>query len=219
MIWTFLNRKHSYLLNRIPIVVCHLTWSLRCLLSFLPDLVFCLLHTSSLTYLVTYFKFNPYLNIILYIELINRKYRDHVEQYKLFNQLNICSKIVGQTLEKLDDSAYYNNLLRLANNIVSDPNHILHNEFELLPSNRRYRVPRFHKVRLKHSFEHQTILELNKKRNQKSRVLWTRCSSKYKYKYRKRVRYNVMFKGVQCITCFVPVWMKCMLLFKGCWLL
>ncbi len=64
---------------------------------------------------------------------------------KLFNQLQICSRIVGQPLEKLYDSAY-NNLLRLANNnIVSDLNHVLHNKFELLPSNRRYRVPRFNK--------------------------------------------------------------------------
>jgi hypothetical protein len=84
---------------------------------------------------------------------------------KLFYQLKICSRIVGQPLEKLYDSAYYNNLLRLANNIVSDPNHVLHNEFELLPSNRRYRVPKFNKVRLKNSFVHQAILELNKKPN------------------------------------------------------
>ncbi len=56
---------------------------------------------------------------------------------------------------------YMNNLLRLANNIVSDSNHVLHNEFESLPSNRRYRVPRFNKVMLKHSFVHQAVLELN----------------------------------------------------------
>ncbi len=79
---------------------------------------------------------------------------------KLFNQLKICSRIVGQPLEKLYDSAYNN--LRLANNnIVSDLNHVLHNKFELLPSSRRYRVPRLNKVRLKHSFVHQAILELN----------------------------------------------------------
>jgi len=35
---------------------------------------------------------------------------------KLFNQLKMCSNIVGQPLyEKLYDSAYYNNLPRLAN--------------------------------------------------------------------------------------------------------
>jgi len=31
-----------------------------------------------------------------------------------------------------------------------------------IPSKRRYRVPRFNKVRLKHSFVHQAILTLNK---------------------------------------------------------
>jgi len=32
---------------------------------------------------------------------------------KLYNQLKICSKIIGQPLEKLYDSAYQNNFLRL----------------------------------------------------------------------------------------------------------
>ncbi len=44
----------------------------------------------------------------------------------LFNQLKMSSRIVGQPLDKLND------LLRLADNIVSDPNHVLHNELELL---------------------------------------------------------------------------------------
>ncbi len=86
---------------------------------------------------------------------------------KLFNYIT-CSRIVGQPLEKLYDLAYYNNLLRIANNIVADSNHVLHNEFVLLLSNRRYSVPSFNRVRLKHSFVHQAILELNKTLNQKS---------------------------------------------------
>ncbi len=87
---------------------------------------------------------------------------------KLFNYIKTCSRIVGQPLEKLYDLAYYNNLLRIANSIVADSNHVLHNEFVLLLSNRRYRVPSFNRVRLKHSFVHQAILELNKTLNQKS---------------------------------------------------
>ncbi len=63
--------------------------------------------------------------------------------------------------------AYYNNLLRLPNNIVADSNHVLHNGFVLLPSNRRYRVPSFNRVRLKHSFVHRAILKLKKTLNQK----------------------------------------------------
>ena len=41
-------------------------------------------------------------------------------------------------------------ILTTSNNIISDPNHVLNSEYELLPSDRRYRVPRFNKVRLKH---------------------------------------------------------------------
>jgi len=40
--------------------------------------------------------------------------------------------------------------------------HTLRKEFELLPSKRRYRVPRFNKLRLKHFFVHKAILGLNK---------------------------------------------------------
>ena len=89
---------------------------------------------------------------------------------KLLHQMKICSKIVGQPLEKFYESAYHNNILRLANTIVSDPNHVLNSEYELLPSNRRYRVPRFNKVRLKHSFVHQSILKLNMEPNPRSNV-------------------------------------------------
>lgn len=43
----------------------------------------------------------------------------------------------------------------------------LHNEFVSLPSNQRYMVLIFNRVRLKHSFVHQVILQLNKALNQK----------------------------------------------------
>ena len=43
----------------------------------------------------------------------------------LLNQIKICSKIVGQPLEKIYESTHHSNILRLANNIVSDPNHVL----------------------------------------------------------------------------------------------
>ena len=62
---------------------------------------------------------------------------------KLMNLLEMCSKIVGQPLQKVYELSYHNNLVRLANNIVSEPNHVLYNEFVLLPSNRRYKVPRY----------------------------------------------------------------------------
>lgn len=79
--------------------------------------------------------------------------------------IKVCSKIVGQHLEGLYEITYHNNTMRLAKNILSDVNHVLNSEYVLLPSARRYSVPRFNKVRLKHSFVHQSILKLNKEPN------------------------------------------------------
>ena len=39
--------------------------------------------------------------------------------------------------------------------------HVLHREYQLLPSNRRFRVPSFNRNRLKYFFIHQSILLLN----------------------------------------------------------
>ena len=79
--------------------------------------------------------------------------------------IKICSKIVGQPLEVLFEAAYHNNTMRLAKNIISDPSHVLNKEYKLLPSGRRYSVPRFDRVRLKQSFIHQSILKLNEECN------------------------------------------------------
>ena len=80
---------------------------------------------------------------------------------QLLQQLSICSKIVGQPLQKLYTSTYDNSVLRLARNITSNTSHVLHGEYRLLPSGRRYGVPSFKKVRLKKSFVHQSTLRLN----------------------------------------------------------
>ena len=91
----------------------------------------------------------------------------------MLHLLKICSKIVAQPCQRLCDSAYHNKLVRLSNNIIdSDPNHVLNSDYELLPSNRRYRVPRFNKVRLKHSFVHQSILIVNTELNPRSNARW-----------------------------------------------
>ncbi len=82
--------------------------------------------------------------------------------------MKICSKIVGQRLEKMYESAYQDNMLRLANNIVSEPNHVLNGEYKLLPSKQRYRIPRFNKIRLKNFFVCQSILKLNMELNPRS---------------------------------------------------
>ncbi len=87
---------------------------------------------------------------------------------KLLHQMKICSKTVGQPLEKMYESAYQDNTVRLANNMVSEPNHVLNGEYELLPSKQRYRIPRFNKIRLKNSFLYQSILKLNMELNPRS---------------------------------------------------
>lgn len=81
----------------------------------------------------------------------------HCFKVKTAPPIWICSKIVDQPFERLYQSTYHNNICRLANNIISDPNHVLISEYELLPSNRRNWVPRYNKVRLKRSFVHQSV--------------------------------------------------------------
>ena len=80
---------------------------------------------------------------------------------QLLQQLNICSKIVGQPLQRLYTTTYDNSILRLARNITSNSSHVLHREYRLLPSGRRYEVPAYKKVKLKRSFVHQSTLRLN----------------------------------------------------------
>ena len=82
---------------------------------------------------------------------------------QMLQQLNICSKIVGQPLQELYASTYDNSMLRLAKNITSNTSHVLYSEYRLLPSGRRYEVPLFKKVRLKKYFVHQSTLMLNRR--------------------------------------------------------
>jgi hypothetical protein len=70
---------------------------------------------------------------------------------KLSQQLKICSKIVGHPLQTIYETAYHKNMLRLANNIVSNSSHVLNREYKLLPSKCRFRVPQFTKIKLEHS--------------------------------------------------------------------
>ena len=85
---------------------------------------------------------------------------------KLRNQvgrlIRVCSKIVGQALEPTFQAAYTKKMLYLARSITSDPTHALFEEYELLPSNRRFRLPRYGRVRMKNAFVHQSVLLLNK---------------------------------------------------------
>ena len=80
---------------------------------------------------------------------------------QLLQQLNICSKIVGQPLQRLYTSTYDSSILRLARNITSNTSHVLHREYRLLPSGRRYGLPTYNKIKLKRSFVYQSTLRLN----------------------------------------------------------
>ena len=64
---------------------------------------------------------------------------------KLLRLRQVAFKIMGvegqPTLQAIFDQA----ALKLAGRIVSDPTHVLHGEYQLLPSGRRYRVPMGHR--------------------------------------------------------------------------
>lgn len=59
---------------------------------------------------------------------------------RLARLLRIRSKIVGQMLESSFQDVYIKKMLSPAGKIMSDPSHILYEEYQLLQSNRRLRV-------------------------------------------------------------------------------
>ena len=83
---------------------------------------------------------------------------------RLGRLVRICSKIVGRTLETGFQEAHRRRILFLARRITSDPTHVLFKEFELLPSNRRFRVPQARLNRLRNSFVSQAVKMLNQAR-------------------------------------------------------
>ena len=83
---------------------------------------------------------------------------------KLGKIVNICSKIIGVQQTSLS-TLYKKQVLNKANSIVRNHHHPLYQEFKLLPSCRRYRVPRTRTNRSKHSFIPTAVSVLNQKRN------------------------------------------------------
>ena len=80
---------------------------------------------------------------------------------KLQRLVQTAMKVMGRT-EKLSlESIYDQSVLRQAQRVLSDPSHILHMEYELLPSGRRYRIPKCKLNRFKHSFVPTSIKILN----------------------------------------------------------
>lgn len=60
---------------------------------------------------------------------------------KLVRLMQTAWKIIGVRQYPSLQSTYEQATLRQANRIVTDPSHVLHAEYQLLPSGRRFRVP------------------------------------------------------------------------------
>jgi hypothetical protein len=76
--------------------------------------------------------------------------------------VKVCGKIVGEKQKSLTE-LYESRVVRKAKSILSDETHVLAKHFELLPSGKRFRVPKLSTVRSKSSFIPRSIDLLNKK--------------------------------------------------------
>ncbi len=76
--------------------------------------------------------------------------------------VNVCGKVVGERQASMNE-LYEKRTVRKAQEIAKDSSHVLAHNFELLPSGRRYRVPKVRLVRTRESFIPMSISLLNKK--------------------------------------------------------
>ena len=68
------------------------------------------------------------------------------EKQKFLNKVvNVCGKVVGESQEQLSQ-LYERRVVRKAGVIVDDNSHVLAKHYELLPSGRRFRVPKSNTV-------------------------------------------------------------------------
>lgn len=75
--------------------------------------------------------------------------------------VNVCSKVVRVNQTSLSE-LYECRVRRKARKIERDSSHVLAKYYELLPSQKRFRIPKFKTLRTKHSFIPNSILLLNK---------------------------------------------------------
>ena len=75
--------------------------------------------------------------------------------------VNVCSKIVGVQQRGLKE-LYECRVLRKGGAIACDESHVLAKHYDLLPSGKRFRLPRLKTVRLKQSFIPSSIQLLNR---------------------------------------------------------
>ena len=75
--------------------------------------------------------------------------------------VNVCSKVVGERQVSANE-LYERHAKKKALSIVRDNNHVLAQHYELLPSGRRFRIPKFKTRRLQNSCIPSSVLLLNK---------------------------------------------------------
>lgn len=75
--------------------------------------------------------------------------------------IQTAMKIMGVSQHPSLQAIFQQTITRQAQKIISDPTHVLHPEYQLLPSGRRYRVPLSRYNRFKHSFVPLSIKALN----------------------------------------------------------
>ena len=80
---------------------------------------------------------------------------------RLGRLISTAFKIVGYQEQCYLQSLYEKSVLREAHKILDDPDHILNQELELLPSGRRFRMPNCRLKRYKNSFIPAAIKMLN----------------------------------------------------------
>ena len=74
--------------------------------------------------------------------------------------VNVCGKVIGERQESLG-VLYDRRVVRKAWMIARDTSHVLAHHYELLPSGRRFRMPKLSTVRSKNSFVPKSINLLN----------------------------------------------------------
>ena len=94
-------------------------------------------------------------NISVWHNILNQK-----DKVMLSRIINNASKIVGIQQAPLSE-LYMVSVQRKAGKIVRDPSHPLFPSFELMPSGRRFRAPRWRKVLFKRSFVPSAVSILN----------------------------------------------------------
>ena len=83
---------------------------------------------------------------------------------QLQNLIKRAGKIIGMQPPSSLQEIFEETAMRQCLKITRDPNHLLHSEYELLPSGRRYRLPKCRMNRYTFSFVPLSIKSLNSRR-------------------------------------------------------